>query len=175
MSSRVGDAAPAVVGLAFQPSTSAPMGERPPMTVRTAGLATTVPLAWSRAFPATPVQTGEARRFLSGILSDFPAADDAILCLSELAANATVHSHSRKPGGHFTVRAQIRPGERLRVEVQDQGGSWTRAGTQPEPSHDWPHGRGLVIVGRLAQDWGRSGDSATGWIVWFEMPYDRPA
>jgi anti-sigma regulatory factor (Ser/Thr protein kinase) len=145
------------------------------MTARAAGLATTVPLAWSRAFPATPAQSREARRFLAGILSDSPAADDAILCLSELAANATIHSNSRRPGGHFTVRAQIRPDDRLRVEVQDQGGSWTRPGAQTEPPHDGPHGRGLVIVGRLAQDWGRSGDSETGWIVWFEMPYDRPA
>jgi serine/threonine-protein kinase RsbW len=145
------------------------------MTAGSADSATTVPLAWSRAFPATLRQTGEARRFLSGILADFATADDAILCLSELAANATIHSHSRRPGGHFTVRAEIRPGDRLRVEVQDQGGPWTRPGAQPEPSHDGPHGRGLVIVGRLARDWGRSGDSETGWIVWFEMTHDRPA
>ena len=43
------------------------------------------PLAWSRAFPATPEQVREARRFLAGILGGSPAADDAILCLSDLA------------------------------------------------------------------------------------------
>jgi serine/threonine-protein kinase RsbW len=126
-------------------------------------------------FPASADQVRQARNFAARLLSGWPPADDAVLCVSELATNATIHSDSRKPGGHFTVRAEIRPGDRLRVEVQDQGGSWTRRGAQPEPSHDGPAGRGLVIVGRLAQDWGRSGDSETGWIVWFEMPDDRPA
>jgi hypothetical protein len=56
-------------------------------------------------------------------------------------------------------------GNCLRVEVQDQGGSWTPRRT----AHDAPHGRGLAIVGQLARDWGRSGDSQTGWTVWFEI------
>jgi len=86
------------------------------------------------------------------------------LCLSELACNATVHSHSRQPGGHFTVRAEIDAG-RLRVEVRDEGGPWTR----PVGPPDGPHGRGLFIVAQLAREWGRAGDSATGWSVWFEM------
>jgi len=135
------------------------------MTAGTAGPAIAAPPAWSRAFPATPEQAREARRFLSRILAGSPAADDAILCVSELAANAVIHSHSRKPGGHFTVRAEIRHGDRLRVEVQDQGGSWTSHKT----ARDAPQGRGLAIVARLARDSGRSGDSRTGWIVWFEL------
>jgi anti-sigma regulatory factor (Ser/Thr protein kinase) len=130
----------------------------------TTGIA--VPLAWSRAFPAVPAQIREARRFLGGILAGCPAADDAILCLSELVTNASVHSHSRRPGGHFTIRAQIHSG-RLRVEVQDEGGSWT----WPVRHRDGQHGRGLLIVAQLARDWGRAGDSATGWTVWFVMDY----
>jgi hypothetical protein len=82
----------------------------------------------------------------------------------ELAANATVHSHSRKPGGHFTVRAQIRGG-RLRVEVHDQGGPWT----WPVRPPDGQHGHGLLIVAQLTRAWGRTGDSATGWTVWYEL------
>jgi len=124
---------------------------------------TAPPLAWSRAFPATPAQAREARRFLAAILDGHATTDDAVLCLSELATNATVHSQSRSPGGHFTVRAELQ-GDRLRVEVQDEGGPWI-----------WPrrdgelHGRGLLIVGQLSRTWGRTGDSATGWTVWFEM------
>ena len=54
----------------------------------------TAPLiGWSRRFPATPEQAGEARRFLAAILDGHPA-DDAILCLSELVTNATLHSRS---------------------------------------------------------------------------------
>jgi serine/threonine-protein kinase RsbW len=121
------------------------------------------PLAWSRTFPATPLQVREARRFLTRVLDGRPAADDAALCLGEVAANATIHSRSRD-GGHFTVRAQIYGG-RLRVEVLDEGGSWSR----PVHRRDGQHGRGLLIVAALAHDWGRAGDSEAGWRVWFEM------
>ncbi len=141
------------------------------MTAGTSGPAITAPPAWSRVFPATPAQVREARRFLSRILAGSPAADDAILCLSELAANATIHSNSARPGGHFSVRAQMCHGSRLRVEVQDQGGSWASRQT----GRDAPHGRGLLVVARLAQDWGRKGDSRTGWTVWFEMDCRSPA
>jgi serine/threonine-protein kinase RsbW len=123
---------------------------------------TAPPLAWSRAFPAVPAQVGEARRFLAAILDGRASLDDALLCLSELATNAVIHSRSGRPGGRYTVSAELRP-RRLRVAVRDQGGPWTQA---EDP--DDPHGRGLLIVSRLAADWGRAGD-ATGWTVWFEM------
>lgn len=129
------------------------------------------PLAGSRAFPATSAQVREARRFLAAILDGRAAADDAVVCLSELAANATIHSRSRRPGGHFTVRTELR-GDHLRVEVHDEGGPWSRL-----PRDNEPHGRGLLIVSQLASTWGRSGDSATGWTVWYEMncPVGRAA
>jgi serine/threonine-protein kinase RsbW len=120
------------------------------------------PLVWSRTFPAAAAQIGEARRFLAGILDDLPAADDAVLCLSELATNATVHSRSRD-GGHFTVLVE-RHDQRLRVAVRDQGGPWS----QPAAPDDH-HGRGLLIVSSIATTWGRDGHPAAGWTVWFEI------
>jgi DNA-binding XRE family transcriptional regulator len=121
-------------------------------------------IAWSRAFPASPPQIREARRFLATILDGCPAADDALLCLSELATNALVHSRSRESGGCFTIHAQ-RQGSQVRVEVRDQGGPWTPpALTDPGEQN----GRGLAIVSQLARAWGRSGDEA-GWTVWFEI------
>lgn len=123
-----------------------------------------VPLiAWSRAFPGTPGQVREARRFLSTILAGQEAAGDAVLCLSELVTNATLHSHSRRPGGQFTVRVEMN-GNLIRIEVHDEGGSWHEAGARDEQ-----HGRGLHIVSQLARDWGRDGDSETGWTVWYEL------
>ena len=123
-----------------------------------------VPLiAWSHAFPGTPAQVGEARRFLSTILAGQEAAGDAVLCLSELVTNATLHSHSGRPGGQFTVRVEMN-GNSLRIEVHDEGGSWQEAGAPDEL-----HGRGLSIVSQLARDWGRDGDSETGWTVWYEL------
>jgi serine/threonine-protein kinase RsbW len=122
-------------------------------------------LVWSRAFPAVPAQVGEARQFLTAILDGRPATADAILCLSELATNATVHSRSREPGGHFSVRVQLHASH-LRVEVSDQGGPWT----QPDNS-DERNSRGLLIVDQLARAWGRTGNAQTGWTTWFEMEY----
>ena len=131
---------------------------------------TTPLIAWSRVFPASPPQIREARRFLAAILDGCPAADDALLCLSELATNAIVHSRSREPGGQFTVRAQ-RLGNYLRVEVRDQGGPWTSPARTSPAGLD---GRGLAIVDRLARAWGHSGDE-TGWTVWFEIGQDPAA
>lgn len=123
-----------------------------------------VPLGWSRTLLGTPEHAAQVRRFLSDILDGCPAADDAVLCLSELSANAILHSRSRQPGGEFTVSAEIRDG-RLRAGVRDQGGPWA----QPVRRRNGQHGRGLLIVARLADGWGRTGDSAAGWTVWFEM------
>jgi anti-sigma regulatory factor (Ser/Thr protein kinase) len=122
------------------------------------------PLAWSRTYPGRADHVGEARRFLAGVLDDRPVAYDAILCLSELAANAVTHSNSREPGGLFTIRASVRHRDHVRVEVKDQGGPWV----QPA-STDGQHGRGLFIVSQLASDWGISGDGRAGWTVWFEI------
>lgn len=125
---------------------------------------TTAPLiGWSRAFPATTKHIRESRQFLAGLLAGHPAADDAILGLSELATNATLHSRSREPDGSFLVRVERR-GNHIRVEVTDQGGPWR----QHAPADDQT-GRGLLVVTRLAQRWGRTGDEHTGWTMWFEI------
>ena len=120
---------------------------------------TAPPLAWSRAFPAAPMQIREARRFLADLLNGHPATEDAVLCLSELATNATLHSNSAQPGGQFTVLAGL-DSDHLRVEVQDEDGPWTR----PAPGDE--RGHGLSIVSQLARVWGVSGDCHTGWTVW---------
>jgi anti-sigma regulatory factor (Ser/Thr protein kinase) len=166
-----------------------------PPTVRAARTAAGPVITWARTFPAVPAQVAEARRFLAGLLDGDPAAGDAVLCLSELATNAIVHSRSREPGGSFTVRAQS-GGRRLRVEVTDQGGPWpTGTPTHPNPAdeptstctHSSPDeptetpsgpsldeatGRGLLIVSQLATHWGRAGHSHTGWTIWYELDLD---
>jgi anti-sigma regulatory factor (Ser/Thr protein kinase) len=124
-----------------------------------------------QVFRADASQVGAARAFLSAILAGCPAAEDAVLCLSELCTNAIVHSRSRAPGGSFTVRVQL-DGHRLRVEVGDQGGPWHSPG---RASADEQNGRGLLIVGQLASRWGCEGHSRSGWTVWFESDLDtRP-
>jgi serine/threonine-protein kinase RsbW len=140
-----------------------------PPTARATGTAAAPVITWARTFPAVPAQVREARRFLAGLLDGGPAAGDALICLSELASNAVVHSRSSQPGGTFSVRIQL-DGQRLRVEVCDQGGPWHSPG---RTSTDEPSGRGLLIVSQLATRWGCAGHSRTGWTVWFELDTGR--
>ena len=123
-------------------------------------------VAWSRTFPGTPDQAGEARRFLAALLGGFPLADEAVACLGELASNALLHSGSGLPGGTFTVRAELGPGG-LRVEVEDSGGPWA-----PRPATGNPgaaSGRGLMIVAALADEWDivprATATARTAWFV----------
>jgi anti-sigma regulatory factor (Ser/Thr protein kinase) len=125
---------------------------------------------WSRTFPANSAHVRDARRFLATILDGHPKADDALLCLSELATNAVVHSRSRQPGGSFTVRTHL-DSRHLRVEVCDQGGPWH---TLTRTYADEQKGRGLLIVSQLATRWGCEGHSQTGWNVWFEIEARPP-
>jgi anti-sigma regulatory factor (Ser/Thr protein kinase) len=85
--------------------------------------------------------------------------DDVILCTSELATNAVLHSHSGLPCGTFTVRATISPGRYVRIDVVDDGGPWTPEVSDPTRSH------GLNIIRALASTWGIYGEQAHR-IVW---------
>jgi serine/threonine-protein kinase RsbW len=140
-----------------------------PPTARAAGTAAAPVITWARMFPAVPAQVREARRFLAGLVDGWPAASDALICLSELVSNAVVHSRSSQPGGTFTVRVRLAD-QRLRVEVCDQGGRWHSPGRS---STDEPDGRGLFIVSQLTTRWGCEGHSRTGWTVWFELETSR--
>lgn len=123
------------------------------------------PQAWISVFPARPDQVRRARHGLARALGDCPVADDALLCLSELASNAVLHSASRLPGGTFTVRADIHPGYHVRIEVHDRGGTWRQA--------DHADGRlhGLAIVRTLAQSAGVYGDESVGWTAWAQLAW----
>lgn len=130
---------------------------------------------YAQVFPARPEQVRAARRFMSGILDGCPAAGDTILCLSELAANAVIHSSSSRTGGAFTVRAEVAEGSHVRIEVHDNGGPWSRCAHQD----DRPHG--LDIVASLAAESGVDGGAVTGWVCWVKLnwpgsePSETPA
>jgi anti-sigma regulatory factor (Ser/Thr protein kinase) len=118
-------------------------------------------------YPAEAEHIGQVRADLQGLLGDYPAADDVILCASELATNAVVHSDSRKPGGRFTARAEVIPRRYARIEVEDSGGPWLTSVSDP----DYSRGHGLDIVSALAADWGIDGDHRAR-TVWarFDWP-----
>lgn len=112
----------------------------------------------SASYPARADQVGRARALLGRMLAGCPAASDAVLICSELAANAVVHSASARPGGKFVVRAEVREGDFVWVEVQDEGGRWAE---EERPGHG---GRGLTLVAALADYWDIRGDD-TGRVV----------
>ncbi len=106
-------------------------------------------------YPGSIAHIAAVRADLCPLLRDCPVADEVILCVSELAANSALHSRSRLPGGTFTVRAKISPGEHAQIEVEDDGGPWTQEVSDSTGHH------GLDIVRALATAWGIDGDQTT--------------
>jgi CheY-like chemotaxis protein/anti-sigma regulatory factor (Ser/Thr protein kinase) len=106
---------------------------------------------------------GRARRFVKERLSEWGIdgpVDDALLVVSELAANALTHARSS-----YRLRVSA-TSHALRIEVDDSG-----TGTpEPQPLTDTEeHGRGLHLVGALAASWGMESADTGGKRVWAEL------
>jgi anti-sigma regulatory factor (Ser/Thr protein kinase) len=115
----------------------------------------------TRFFPGRNDQIRRARALTERFLDGCPAADDAVLLVSELATNAVTHSASGRPGGTFILRVQIRDGY-VRGEVEDQGSRWDGDIRAAEPPH------GLFLLRELSSDCGaRRGHH--GWVTWFTV------
>lgn len=117
------------------------------------------------SYPGRRDQIRHMRRELTELLEGCPAADEIILCSSELATNAVRHSRSRHPGGMFTLHIEVSRGDHVRIAIDDDGGPWTEA----DSSLDC--GRGLLIVAALTADWGIAAGPAgrTAWAL-FDWP-----
>ncbi|MFC5168990.1 ATP-binding protein [Streptomyces mutomycini] len=105
-----------------------------------------------------------ARQFVREALLDWACEvdlDGVLLCVSELATNALVHGVP--PGRGF--RLQVTWGSVLRIEVHDSGDGEIR---KPAPVPEAEGGRGLVLVGALADAWG-VGERDPGKTVWCEF------
>ena len=113
-------------------------------------------------FPGRRDHIHLVRALLAGFLHGCPAADDAVLLISELAANACAHSASGTPGGMFTVRAEIHPGTHVRAEIEDQGSPWDGRISATQPPH------GLYLLRELSTDCGTRRGSH-GWVTWFTI------
>lgn len=118
-------------------------------------------------YPGTPDQISAVRASLRGLLDGCPIADEVILCGSELATNAVIHSRSRLPDGLFTVRVEIYRDDYIWIEVEDEGGPWT-----DDQMPDLQRGHGLDIVHALAGDWGIDRNLSAS-VVWARI--DWPA
>lgn len=119
-------------------------------------------------FPAEPASAGRARRFVDATLRNWECAgivDVASLLVSELVANSVLHA------GTPVAVVISRNSRRLRIEVQDGD---SRVPARKHYSSLATTGRGLMLVERMAADWGvRPTTSGKG--VWFELDQASPA
>jgi anti-sigma regulatory factor (Ser/Thr protein kinase) len=149
---------------------SARPGVTPAFSVGSAATGTAAPppamRSLRRTFRGEPAQVPLARefvfRYLDGRHCPAEAVQDILVCATELAANAVLHSRSGLPGGHFSVEV-VCAGQSVHVAVEDSGGPWTERG---HGSVDEEYGRGLQVVSALSADMGIAGD-ASGRMAWF--------
>ncbi|MFF9310760.1 ATP-binding protein [Streptomyces sp. NPDC014748] len=103
---------------------------------------------WGLSCPGFPEEVSRARRWTRDILRGSPLAEDAELIVSELSANAILHTASGREAGSFHLAVAVTP-QVVAVSVTDDGG--TR--TTPKIEHqgqEAEHGRGLGMVSALA-------------------------
>lgn len=89
-----------------------------------------------------------ARRWTRDILRDSPLAEDAELIVSELSANAILHTASGKESGSFHLALAV-SSQVIALSVTDDGGT----GSAPAIEHqdqEAEHGRGLGMVSVIA-------------------------
>ncbi len=117
---------------------------------------------YRQAFPSVPLSAGTARSFVESVLADArlgALSYTAILLVSELVANAVLHTGTE-------VEVVVETGvDRVRVEVHDGN---PQLPVRKHYSNLSGTGRGLLLVERIAADWGAD-RTAAGKRVWFEL------
>jgi anti-sigma regulatory factor (Ser/Thr protein kinase) len=114
--------------------------------------------------PAEPASAARAREFVRSLLrrSRHSALEEvALLCVTELVANVSLHTDSR----HCVLRVVDGPGDLL-IEVGDEAGHMPML--EPAPP-DADHGRGLRIIEALAGEWGVRRTPGDGKQIWFRL------
>lgn len=112
---------------------------------------------------ASPSAAHQARHAVASYLSE-RLGRDGLLLLTELVNNAVMHGSS-SPADRVSVDL-FDLGERVRVEVTDDGAGFTWRRPPDDPSR--VTGYGLVLVEAVAERWGV--DTASGRnCVWFEL------
>lgn len=143
-------------------TTTIPAGVTIRTTTPVAPVASALDQPTARGFVAdflpADFRVGQMRRITAAHLRlwDLTALiDTATLIVSELVTNALLHGKGQPVGLRVTC-----PADELRIEVTDGTQDPARlcsAGGSDE------HGRGLLLVDELAQDWGVSPDGTLTW------------
>jgi len=113
--------------------------------------------------PQELVSASVARRFVEATLRTWglgPLAEDALLVVTEMTANAVTHARSsselvleRRPAG-------------VRIELTDGGSGIPE---QQTVNYTSEHGRGLLLIAALSAEWGTRTLAGTGKLVWAEL------
>ncbi len=116
-------------------------------------------------FPESSSSVPLARQFvaesLTGVAPEL--SETAALLVSELATNAVLHAASE----FEVVVVYPSPSGRVRIEVSDHEKSLP---SPSRPPPHVPHGRGLLLVSTLADEWGvQEPRRRAGKAVWFEL------
>jgi serine/threonine-protein kinase RsbW len=122
---------------------------------------------WARAFRGTTAAVPEARQFAGELLAGCPAREVLLMCVSELCANAIIHSASGN-GGVFIVEVGCPRDGVARVAVTDEGGPLVPAVGALDPAAEG--GRGLALVAACTSRWGYA-DAYPGRTVWAEASW----
>jgi serine/threonine-protein kinase RsbW len=128
---------------------------------------------WIRTFRGTPASVPEARRFVAELLTGCPAREVLMTCVSELSANAIMHTASGSGGGsgggEFIVEVACPRDGVARVAVTDEGGSSVPEAGALGGALDLSAegGRGLALVAACTSRWGWA-EAYPGRTVWAE-------
>ncbi len=122
----------------------------------------------TRRFARTPHSSGQCRRFVYDVLEGWDLSrlvDDALLAVSEMAANAVLHAES-----DLTVGLS-RTVEGVRLAVSDR----SPAAPSRQPGHpDAVGGRGIILVEAVGRRWGHRPLDG-GKVVWIDLDASHPS
>ncbi|MCI3933162.1 ATP-binding protein [Streptomyces sp. AN091965] len=116
--------------------------------------------AWSTSYPMTPAAAALARKGARRRLAAWQwrgDADDAVLVVSELVANAA--RHGRVTGHHLWLRLAVTANGGLLVDVSDPVTDFPGFDGGAPAAPQGEGGRGLLVVRQLAQK-----------VGWFPRP-----
>ncbi|MGW6021439.1 ATP-binding protein [Streptomyces sp. NPDC055099] len=105
---------------------------------------------WGLTCPGFPEEVSRARRWTRDILRDSPLVEDAELIVSELSANAILHTASGHQSGSFSLAVEVSP-QMVALSVTDDGGTRTAPKVEhQDQGQEAEHGRGLGMVSAIA-------------------------